>query len=137
MTRTPRHPPRFAQWLLRRQNNAVRGDLLEEFRRRSLTLGPRPAANWYTREAFSLLVRGHGYKKMLTLDNLRQDIRFAWRSYAKAPAFTALVALTLALGIGASTAIFSIVNGILLRPLPFPEPERRSIRSRSARSARC
>ena len=61
---------------------------------------------------------------MLTLDNLRQDIRFAWRSYAKAPAFTALVALTLALGIGASTAIFSIVNGILLRPLPFPEPER-------------
>jgi len=122
--RAPRNPPRFAEWLLRRQHDTIRGDLLEEFRRRSFTLGPRAAANWYRREVFSLLVRGHGYPKMLTLDALRQDIHFAWRSYAKAPAFTALVTLTLALGIGASTAIFSIVNGILLRPLPFPEPER-------------
>jgi hypothetical protein len=61
---------------------------------------------------------------MLTLDNLRQDLRYAWRSYMKAPAFTLLVVTTLALGIGASTAIFSIVNGILLKPLPFPDPDR-------------
>ena len=126
-------PPRFAAWLLRhflpldRQNDVVRGDLLEEFRRRSgrQTPGSAGAARlWYWREALSLLFRGHGYKHMLTLDNLLQDFRFACRSYAKAPSFTALVVLTLALGVGSSTAIFSIVNGILIRPLPFPEPDR-------------
>ena len=58
------------------------------------------------------------------LDNLRQDIRFALRSYAKAPSFAIAILATLALGIGASTAIFSMVNGIILRPLPFPEPDR-------------
>ena len=71
-----------------------------------------------------MIVRGQGYTKMLTLDTLRQDIRFAWRSYARAPGFTAIVIATLALGIGASTAIFSLVNGILLTPLPFPDPDR-------------
>jgi putative ABC transport system permease protein len=123
-------PPRLAEWLLchvlqlDRQNDAIRGDLLEEFRRRSSTLGHRSSNLWYWRETLSLITRGHGYKKMLTLDNLRQDLRYAWRSYAKAPGFTLLVMTTLALGIGASTAIFSIVNGILLKPLPFAEPDR-------------
>lgn len=116
-------PPRLAEWLLRRflpldrQNDVVRGDLLEEFRRRQ-------SRAWYWREALSLLFRGHGYKNMLTLDSLLQDFRFACRSFAKAPSFTALVVLTLALGVGSSTAIFSIVNAVLLRPLPFPESDR-------------
>ncbi len=52
-----------------------------------------------------------------------EDIRFAFRLVAKRPAFTAVVVVTLALGIGANSAIFSIVNSILLRPLPFDEPE--------------
>ena len=58
------------------------------------------------------------------LDSLAQDVRYAVRSYAKAPSFTAVVLITLALGIGASTAIFSMVNAILLQPLPLPSPER-------------
>src|SRR5215831_12074015 len=57
------------------------------------------------------------------LDELTQDTRFALRSLAKNPAFTAVAILTLALGIGANGAIFSVVNGVLLKPLSFPRPE--------------
>ena len=60
----------------------------------------------------------------LSLENLLRDVRYAFRAMRRSPAFSLVVILTFALGVGVNTAIFSVVNAVLLKPLPYPDSER-------------
>ena len=74
----------------------------------------------------SVLIREEIYRmnSIFLFDTFARDLRYAWRALWRNPAFTLAVLLTLTIGIGANTAVFTVVNHVLVKPLPYPDPER-------------
>jgi putative ABC transport system permease protein len=131
-------PPRLAIWLLTRRLSAewcdfVVGDLEEEFARRSGDSAVAAHA-WFWWQTMRCLAapppaRCNSLRQGSSRGDTRMrtvfaDLRYAFRVMSRTPSFAVAVVIVLALGIGASTTIFSIVNSVLLRPLPFEEPDR-------------
>lgn len=74
--------------------------------------------------------------RILSFETIRQDIKFALRTLGKNPAFSVTVVLTIALGIGANTAMFSVIRAVLLKPLAYREPDRVVLLTEGATPAR-
>ncbi len=135
-------PPRFSRlvlgWLAPREvRETLLDDLDEMFMSRAAQDGPRRARAWYRRQALSGLaslvtMRARGQQpgeqvpnlRRFSLEALGRDIRYTFRMLRRAPAFTAASVLTVALGVGATTTVFSVVYGLLVKPLPYPAADR-------------
>ena len=110
---------------LRAEIDAHIAEAVDEYVRQGMT--PEAAHHVALRQfgGVTQTVEAHRAQRRFTfLSTLRQDTRHAWRLLRRQPAFTVVAMLTLALGIGTTTAVFTVVNGVLLRPLPYRDPGR-------------
>jgi hypothetical protein len=130
-SRSRLRPPRVSSWLLDvclpagEHGQIIRGDLLEEFAARAAEESVPAARAWYRRQALSVAARYLvNPQKASLMDTLRQDIKYAVRSLAKSRGLTTAVLATLTIGIGAATAIFSVLHAVVIRPLPLPDADR-------------
>jgi predicted permease len=125
-------PPLFRRLLSARLGRShvarsVIGDLDEEFADRART-NPVGACRWYRREAIAVALRAGSITERHRGDSMIRlfltDVRLAVRTLLKQPRFASVAALTVALGVGAVTVIFSVVNAVLIQPLPYPNADR-------------
>ena len=116
--------PEHAEWQLEREVQAHLELLEERYRARGLEAD---AARWAARRelrAESVKNQQRAARSFVWLEDLRQDVRHAWRVLARTPGFTTVAIVTLALGIGVNTAVFSLIHAVVFKPLPYHDPDR-------------
>jgi putative ABC transport system permease protein len=123
-------PPGVARWILERLIGEGTDEVtaLEElYRERLLRDGRSSARRWYWRQVLGFGVRWRGLGRehpSMAIGTWVRELRLAMRSLRRTPVFTGVAVITLSLGIGADTAMFSVIRGSLLRPLPYADPTR-------------